>query len=117
MWLRRIIMIQKNEQNIIKAAVGITAIILIALIVSFLTMRPAGISRLPVQEIYAQGVELNSIVNFILPIIIVLAILFIAGLSTFGLYHGATRETLGKKPLIHRPLAHMRERRRRHDPN
>lgn len=104
-------MIQKNEQNVIKAAVGITALILIALPVILLTMRPAVIGRLPVQVIYSQGVELNSIVNFILPIIMVLAILFIAGLSTFGLYHGATRETLGKKPLIHRPLAHMKQRR------
>ncbi len=110
-------MIQKNEQNIIKAAAGITALVLIALPVILLTMRPAVISRMPVQEIYAQGVELNSIVNFILPIIIVLAILFIAGLSTFGLYHGATRETLGKRPLIHRPLAHIKERRKRNDTN
>ncbi len=110
-------MIQKNEQNIIKAAVGITALILIALPVILLSVRPVVISRIPVQELYLQGVELNSIVNFFLPIIIVLAILFIAGLSTFGLYHGATRETLGKKPLIHRPLAHIRERRRRHEAN
>ncbi|MDO8726932.1 MAG: hypothetical protein Q7J35_12755 [Candidatus Methanoperedens sp.] len=100
-------MIQKNEQNVLKAAVGITALILIALPVILFTMRPAGISRIPVQEIYSQGIALNFYVNYILPIVIVLAILFIAGLSTFGLYHEATREQLGKKPLIIRPIEHI----------
>jgi hypothetical protein len=37
----------------------------------------------------------------------VLAILFIAGLSTFGLYHEATRKKLGKRPLIIRPIEHI----------
>ncbi len=101
-------MFQMSEQNVIKAAMAVTAIILIAVPVLLLTMQTPGVSRLPVPEAYSQGVQVNGYVNNLLPVIIVLAILFIAGLSTFGLYHGVTREKLGKRPLIHRPFAYIK---------
>lgn len=104
-------MIKMNEQNVIRTAAAVTAIVLVAIPVLILSIHPPGISRLPVPEAYSQGVQVNGYVNSFLPVIIVLAILFIAGLSTFGLYHGVTREQLGKRPLIHRPLAYIKGKR------
>ena len=105
-------MVEMSEKDAIRIAAAITALVLIATPALIFSIRPPGISRMPAQEIYSQGIALNYYINNVLPIVIVLAILFIAGLSTFGLYHGATRETLGKRPLIHRPLAYIRERRK-----
>lgn len=72
-------------------AILCTAIVVLAVLMLLLTMQTPEVSRMPVQEIYSQGLEVNYYVNNLLPIVIVLAILFIAGLSTFGLYHGGTR--------------------------
>ncbi len=94
-----------------RISAAITAMILVIVPVIILSVQAPGVSRLPVSEAYSQAVQVNGYVNSFLPIIIVLAILFIAGLSTFGLYHGVTRELLGKRPLIHRPLAYIRGRR------
>ncbi len=101
-------MFQTNERNVIRTAMAVTAIFLIIVPVLLLTMQTPGVSRLPVPEAYSQGEAVNGYVNNFLPVIIVLSILFIAGLSTFGLYHGSTRELLGKRPLIHRPFAHIK---------
>lgn len=103
-------MINMNEQNVIRTAVAITAIVLVAVPVLILSIQPPGISRLPVPEAYSQGVQVNGYVNSYMPVLVVLAILFIAGLSTFGLYHGVTREKLGKRPLIHRPFACLKRK-------
>ncbi|GFO97384.1 hypothetical protein ig2599ANME_1585 [groundwater metagenome] len=78
-------MIQMNERNVMRTALAATIIILVAATFFLNLIKTTGISRIPVQEIYSQGVALNSIVNFIMPIIMVLAILFILGLATFGL--------------------------------
>ncbi|MDP2767078.1 MAG: hypothetical protein Q8O41_06480 [Candidatus Methanoperedens sp.] len=80
-----------NDKKVIMASLAVSLVILAAAAVILHTIKTPGISRIPVQEIYSQGMALNSIVNFIMPIVIVLAILFIAGLSTFGLYHGSKR--------------------------
>lgn len=96
-----------NEKIVIRAAVGITAVVMIAVPALLLTMQTPGIGRIPVPQTYSQGMALNSYVNLIMPAVIVLSILFIAGLSTFGLYHGVTRELLGTKPLIHRPFGYI----------
>lgn len=100
-----------NEKKVILTSLLVSLIILAAAAVFLLTIRTSGMSRIPVQEIYSQGVALNSIVYFIMPIIVVLAILFIAGLSTFGLYHEATREQLGTRPLYMRLLDSFRSKR------
>lgn len=100
-----------NESKVIKVALA-TTLILLAVATYFLnTIKTPGISRIPVQEIYSQGIPLNFYVNYLLPIVIVLAILFIAGLSTFGLYHGATREQLGTRPLYIRLLDWIKSKR------
>ncbi len=78
----------------------VSSVILAAGVLFLYTIKTPGISRIPVQEIYSQGIALNFYVNYVLPIVIVLAILFIVGLSTFGLYHEATRERLGTRPLF-----------------
>ncbi len=80
-----------NEKKVMMTSLAVSLVILAAAVVLLLSIKTPGISRIPVQEIYSQGMALNSIVNFIMPIVIVLAILFIAGLSTFGLYHGSKR--------------------------
>lgn len=80
-----------NEKKVMMTSLAVSLVILAAAVVLLLSIKKPGISRIPVQEIYSQGMALNSIVNFIMPIVIVLAILFIAGLSTFGLYHGSKR--------------------------
>ena len=100
-------MVKLNENKVIQASLAVSLVILAVASVLLLSIKTSGISRIPVQEIYSQGVTLNSIVNFIMPVVIVLAILFIAGLSTFGLYHEATREKLGKRLLIIRPIEHI----------
>ncbi len=103
-------MVKMNEQNIIRVALAASAFTITAGTVFLFTIQSPGIRRIPVPEIYSQGIATNYYVNNFLPIVIVLAILFIAGLSTFGLYHGATRELLGKRPLITRPIAHIRSK-------
>ncbi len=100
-----------NEKKVIQVSLAVSLVILAVVTVLLLSIKTPGISRIPVQEIYSQGMALNSIVNFIMPIVIVLAILFIAGLSTFGLYHEATREQLGTRPLFLRLLDNFRSRR------
>ncbi|MFH0905021.1 MAG: hypothetical protein V1854_07570 [Methanobacteriota archaeon] len=100
-----------NENKVIQASLVVSLVILATATVLLLLIKTHGISRIPVQEIYSQGMVLNSIVIFIMPIVIVLAILFIAGLSTFGLYHEATREQLGTRPLFLRLLDSFRSRR------
>lgn len=97
-------MVQMNENKVIKVASAATFILLAAAAYFLKTIKTPGISRIPAQEIYSQGISLNFYVNYLLPIVIVLAILFIAGLSTFGLYHGSTREALGTRPLYIRLL-------------
>ena len=97
-------MVQMNENKVIQVALAATFIILGAATFFLYTIKTPGISRIPVQEIYSQGIALNFYVNYVLPIVIVLAILFIAGLSTFGLYHEGTREQLGTRPLFLRLL-------------
>ncbi len=97
-------MVQMNENKVIKVSLAASAIILVIASVFLYNIRTPGINRIPVQEIYSQGIALNFYINYILPIVIVLAILFIAGLSTFGLYHEATREQLGTRPLFIRLL-------------
>ncbi len=104
-------MVQMNENKVIQVALAATFIILAAAAFFLFTIKTPGISRIPVQEIYSQGIALNFYVNYILPIVIVLAILFIAGLSTFGLYHEATREQLGTRPLFMRFLNSFRSKR------
>lgn len=84
-------MVQMNENKVIMTSLAASLVILAAAVVLLLSIKTSGINRIPVQEIYSQGIALNSIVNFIMPIVIVLAILFIAGLSTFGLFHGSKR--------------------------
>ncbi len=93
-------MVEMNEKKIIQASLVVSLMILAAAAVFLHTVKTPGISRIPMQEIYSQGIALNFYVTYILPIVIVLAILFIAGLSTFGLYHEATREQLGTRPLF-----------------
>jgi hypothetical protein len=95
-----------KEKSVMLAAAAVTALILV-LVFAILSGTPE-ISRIPIQEVYTQGMVLNYYVNILMPIVIVSAILFIAGLSTFGLYHGATRELLGKKPLVQRSLGYIR---------
>jgi NADH:ubiquinone oxidoreductase subunit 6 (subunit J) len=97
-------MVDMNEKKVIQASLIVSLVILAAGAVFLHTVKTPGISRIPIQEIYSQGIALNFYVNYILPIVIVLAILFIAGLSTFGLYHEATREQLGARPLFVRLL-------------
>ncbi|MDP3103291.1 MAG: hypothetical protein Q8M95_01630 [Candidatus Methanoperedens sp.] len=104
-------MVKMNDKKVIMASLAVSLVILAAAAVFLHTIKTPGINRIPVQEIYSQGVALNSIVIFIMPIVIVLAILFIAGLSTFGLYHGATREQLGTRPLFMRLLDSFRSKR------
>jgi NADH:ubiquinone oxidoreductase subunit 6 (subunit J) len=104
-------MVQMNENKVIQIAIAATFLILAAAVFLLFSIETSGISRIPVQEIYSQGVALNLYVNYILPIVIVLAILFIAGLSTFGLYHEATREQLGTEPLFLRLLNCFRSKR------
>ena len=104
-------MVQMNDKKVIMASLAVSLIILAAAVVLLLSIKTSGINRIPVQEIYSQGVTLNSIVIFIMPIVIVFAILFIAGLSTFGLFHGATREKLGTRPLYMRLLDSFRSKR------
>ncbi len=84
-------MVKLNENKVIQVSLAVSLVILAAATVLLLSIKTPGINRIPVQEIYSQGVALNSIVIFIMPIVIVLAILFIGGLSTFGLYHGSKR--------------------------
>jgi uncharacterized membrane protein len=84
-------MVKLNENKVIQVSLAVSLVILAAATVLLLSIKTPGINRIPVQEIYSQGVTLNSIVIFIMPIVIVLAILFIGGLSTFGLYHGSKR--------------------------
>ncbi len=93
-------MVKMNEKKVIQASLVVSLVILAAGAAFLYTVKSPGISRIPMQEIYSQGIALNFYVNYILPIVIVLAILFIAGLSTFGLYHEATREKLGTRPLF-----------------
>lgn len=95
-------MVEMNEKKVIQVSLAVSLVILAAGAVFLYTIKTPGISRIPVQEIYSQGIYLNFYVNYILPIVIVLAILFIAGLSTFGLYHDGTRKQLGTRPLFMR---------------
>ncbi len=104
-------MVEMNEKKVIQASLVVSLIILAAGAVFLYMIKPHGISRIPVQEIYSQGIAFNFYVNYILPIVIVLAILFIAGLSTFGLYHEATRERLGTRPLFLRLFNCFRSKR------
>lgn len=104
-------MVEMKEIKVIQASLVASLLILAAGAVFLYTIKTPVISRIPVQEIYSQGIALNSYVNYILPIVIVLAILFIAGLSTFGLYHEATREQLGTRPLFLRLLNCFRPKR------
>lgn len=104
-------MVQMNENKVIQVALASTLIILAAATFLLYTIKTRGINRIPVQEIYSQGIALNFYVNYILPIVIVLAILFIAGLSTFGLYHESSREQLGTRPLFLRLLNCFRSKR------
>lgn len=104
-------MVQMNENKVIQVAVVATLIILAAVTFFLNTIKKPGIGRMPVQEVYSQGMAVNAIVSYFMPIVIVLAILFIAGLSTFGLYHGATREQLGTRPLFMRLLDSFRSKR------
>lgn len=104
-------MVKMNEKKVIMTSLAVSLIILAVAAVFLHTIKTPGISRIPVQEIYSQGMGLNAMVNYILPIVIVLAILFIAGLSTFGLYHEATREQLGTRPLFLRLLNCFRSKR------
>lgn len=96
-----------NEKKVIMTSLAASLVILAAAVVLLLSIKTSGVSRIPVQEIYSQGIYLNFYVGYIMPVVIVLAILFIAGLSTFGLYHEATREQLGKRLLIIRPIEHI----------
>ncbi len=89
-----------NEKKVILISLLVSLMILAIGAFNLYFIKTPGISRIPVQEVYSQGISVNVMVNYILPIIIVLAILFIAGLSTFGLYHEATREQLGTRPLF-----------------
>ena len=97
-------MVRLNETNIIQIALAATLILLNGSAFILHTIKTTDVSRIPVQEIYSQGIALNFYVNNVLPVVVVLAILFIAGLSTFGLYHEATREQLGTRPLFMRLL-------------
>ncbi len=101
-------MVKMKEKEVRFLAIIITALLVIAVPARLLRTPTPGVSRLPVPEIYLQGVQLNQYVNTFLPILIVLAILFIASLSTFGLYHGVTRERLGRRLLISRPLVYVK---------
>ncbi len=105
-------MIKMKEKEVRFLAVIITALLVIAVPARLLRMPTPGISRIPAPEIYLQGVQVNQYVNAFMPIIIVLSILFIAGLSTFGLYHGVTREKLGNRLLINRPLDYIKAKRK-----
>ncbi len=100
-----------DEKKVIQVSLVASLVILAAATVLLLSIKTPGMNRIPVQEIYSQGIELNFYVSFFMPILIVLAILFIAGLSTFGLYHGATREQLGTRPLFMRLLDSFRSKR------
>jgi len=104
-------MVQMNENKVIHTALAATFIILAAASFFLYLIKTPGISRIPVQEIYSQGIAVNFYVNYILPVVIVLAILFIAGLSTFGLYHESSREQLGTRPLFLRLLNCFRSKR------
>lgn len=104
-------MVKMNENKVIQIALAATFIILVVAGLFLLSIKTPGISRIPVQEIYSQGIALNFYVNYILPVVIVLAILFIAGLSTFGLYHHGTREQLGTEPLFLRLINSIRSKR------
>ncbi len=101
-------MVRMKEKEVRFLAIIITALLVIAFPARLLRMPAPVISRIPASDIYLQGVQLNQYVNTFLPILIVLAILFIAGLSTFGLYHGVTREKLGRRLLISRPLVYIK---------
>ncbi len=105
-------MLKMKEKEVRFLAITITALLVIAVPARLLRMPTPGITRLPVPDIYLQGVQLNQYVNTFLPILIVLAILFIAALSTFGLYHGVTREKLGNRLLINRPLDYIKAKRK-----
>lgn len=104
-------MVEMNEKKVIQLSLVLSLLILAAGSVLLFTVKTPGVSRIPVQEIYSKGIYLNFYVNNILPIVIVLAILFIAGLSTFGLYHEETREQLGTRPLLLRLLNCFRPKR------
>ncbi len=104
-------MVKMNEKKVIQISLFVSLIILAIGALNLYLIKTPGISRIPVQEVYSQGIAINTIVNYFLPIIIVLAILFIAGLSTFGLYHESSREQLGTRPLFLRFINCFRSKR------